>query len=45
MLEVSHLPAPTAGVLVSLGALALGYPAWALLYCILGLGIYVYLQR
>jgi len=45
MLEISHLPAPTAGIGASLGALALGHPLWALTYVILGFGVYVYLQR
>jgi hypothetical protein len=45
MLEISYLPAPTAGVFASLGALALGYPVWALLYVFLGLRVYLYLKR
>jgi hypothetical protein len=45
MFELSNLPATSAGVFVSLGALALGYPAWALAYVILAFGVYIYLQR
>jgi hypothetical protein len=45
MLELSNLPATSAGVLVSFGALALGYPAWALAYVILAYGVDIYLKR
>jgi len=45
MLEVSHLPAPTAGVFASVALLGLGYPMWALAFVILSFGVYAYLNR
>lgn len=45
MLEIYDLPAASVGVMASLGALALGYPIWALVYAILGFGVEIYLKR
>jgi hypothetical protein len=45
MFEVSHMPAPTAGVIGSVALVVYGCPIWALAYAILSFGVYVYLHR
>jgi len=45
MLEVSDFPAPTASVMASVVVLVYGFPVWALMYFILGLGSYTYLNQ